>query len=113
MRIQFVQYRAPAPFAVWGLLAAIEESGLIGEDKSRSGTFGKHLYGAQGGGNPRVAPMHGAGGDDACIRHDVQIAPLAGVEWITLRPEAGRFAATDTKVLFVSGDFPIVSGHVP
>jgi hypothetical protein len=39
MRVQLVRYRALGSFTVGGLLATIEESGLIGENKSRAGAF--------------------------------------------------------------------------
>src|ERR1017187_3737659 len=110
---QPVKYLSPTRFALRWRFTAVEERGLIGKDQARSLAIGKQLYRAQCAGNTRFAIMHRAHRNDPSLLHDVQIATIATIFRVTLRPEAASFAAADSEVVFKLCQFPIVAGYLP
>src|SRR3546814_3954273 len=87
---QRLQQLAHACLALAGVVVAVEEGVLLGEDEARAAAGRLELHGRLRDGDAVAADGHGVGDDDALAGHDVLMERVVGDERPALEAEADR-----------------------
>ena len=97
-RAERVEQLAGAVLALGGVVEAVEERALLGEEETGAGFGGEELDGGQRDRHQAVVDEQVVGEDDPLVGDDVVVAAPEGVDGAARRTAAVHLAAADPEV---------------